>query len=116
MIKKALREKLINKLIEEKKVLTNKVYHNDVDIDGDEIDEIQATLITSISNQLSSRDMQKLHQIEQALSRIEENTFGNCVDCEEPISERRLEINPSCTTCITCAEQREFEDKQRRRS
>lgn len=116
MIKKASREKLTKRLLKEKEALSSKTYTNDVDVDGDEIDEIQATLISSISNQLSSRDAQKLNQIEDALKRINDNSFGICEDCEEPISEKRLEVNPYYSTCIACAEQREFEDKQRKRS
>lgn len=115
-MKKSLREKIVKKLLEEKAALVSKTYSNDIDVEGDEIDEIQGTLIASISSQLSSRDSQKLTQIEGALKRIEDDNFGLCEDCEEPISEKRLEINPYFSTCITCAEQREFEDKQRKRS
>lgn len=114
-MKKSVREKIVKKLLEEKVALASKIYTNDIDVEGDEIDEIQGTLIASISSQLSSRDSQKLKQIENALKRIEEDNFGLCEDCEEPISEKRLEINPYFSTCITCAEQREFEDKQRKR-
>lgn len=114
-MKKSVKEKLINKLMEEKKELESKTYSHEVDVDGDETDEIQGSLLNHISSQLSSRDAQKLRQIDSALKRIEENTFGLCEDCEEEISEKRLEVNPYFSTCIGCAEQREFEDKQRKR-
>ena len=116
MTKKSTRDKIIKNLLEEKALLASKTYNNDIDIDGDEIDEIQGSLIVSISSQLSSRDAQKLQQIDNAIKKLEDNTFGICEDCEESISDKRLEINPYFSTCITCAEQREFNDKQRKRN
>lgn len=115
MIKKSTLTKIMASLTEEKNSLLSKTYHNDIDVDGDEIDEIQGSLIASISSQLSSRDAQKLSQIEVAFKKIQDNTFGTCDDCEEMISEKRLEVNPYCSTCINCAELREIEDKQRKR-
>lgn len=115
MTKKSVRDKLVKKLLEEKTTLAAKTYNNDIDIDGDEIDEIQGSLIVSISSQLSSRDTEKLKQIDNALKKLEDNTFGMCEDCGEAISDKRLEVNPYFSTCITCAEQREFQDKQRKR-
>lgn len=114
-MKKSVKEKILKKLITEKNELLSKTYNNDIDVDGDEIDEIQGSLIASISSQLSTRDSQKLHQIDKAIKKIDDNTFGICEDCEELISDKRLEVNPYFSTCIMCAEQREFEDKQRKR-
>lgn len=116
-MKKNAIERIVASLQKEKKELTAKLHqgNHEVDVDGDEIDEIQGNLIASISSQLSSRDNQKLVQIEQALTKIKNNSFGLCEDCEEAISDKRLEINPYFATCISCAEQREFDLKQRKR-
>ncbi len=54
-------------------------------------------------------------QIENALSKIERGEFGTCEDCEEAIAEKRLEINPYFSTCISCAELKEIDGKQRAR-
>jgi DnaK suppressor protein len=42
-------------------------------------------------------------QLRAALRRIEEGTYGRCVDCEEPIAPARLAAMPEITTCIACA-------------
>lgn len=115
MLKKNI-EKIKKSLLRQKSELQTKSYQqNDVDIDGDETDEIQANLIITVNNQLSSRDREKLLQIENALKKIEGNTYGLCEECGDAIAEKRLEINPYFSTCISCAEQKEIENKQRRR-
>jgi RNA polymerase-binding protein DksA len=48
-----------------------------------------------------------LHQIEDALVRIEDKTFGVCIACGRQISLRRLKAVPYATYCIRC--QKQFE-------
>lgn len=111
-MKKKFVEKIVEILLNQKNTLKTKSYHDDIDTDGDETDEIQAKILANVNKQLSSRDQQKLVQIEQALSRIDNGNFGSCEDCEEEIGEKRLQFNPCFTTCISCAEARELENKQ----
>lgn len=42
-------------------------------------------------------------RIDQALSRIEEGSFGDCVMCGEPIAPKRLDLDPAVPTCLDCA-------------
>jgi RNA polymerase-binding transcription factor DksA len=44
-----------------------------------------------------------LHDIERALERLDEGTYGVCERCGQPISVARLEAMPATTTCIACA-------------
>lgn len=41
-----------------------------------------------------------LTEVQQALKRIEEGTYGRCVDCGEPIPEKRLEAIPWAARCV----------------
>jgi len=86
-----------------------------VDNEGDETDEIQANQLIEMNHQLAVRSSAKMSQIESALKRIEEGTYGLCQDCEDPIPEKRLLSNPYFQTCVSCAEEREAEEKQRKR-
>ncbi len=86
-----------------------------IDTDGDETDEIQGNLLIELTNQLNSRNATKLAQIEAALKRVDDKTYGKCQDCEEDIPEKRLLNNPYFQTCVSCAEEREAEEKQRKR-
>ena len=47
---------------------------------------------------------QKLHDIDAALSRIKNGTYGICPSCDEPISEARLKTIPTALLCRNCME------------
>lgn len=111
---KKMMEKFRGQLLEEKdKIIKAISQDSSVDLDGDEIDEIQGGLIASIQNQLSSRDKEKLSRIDMALAKISNKTFGLCEDCGEEILEKRLSFNPSSITCVSCAEEREINERKR---
>jgi DnaK suppressor protein len=48
-----------------------------------------------------------LRRIEAALCRCDDGRYGDCLDCEEPIDPRRLELDPAATLCIRCAQARD---------
>ncbi len=50
---------------------------------------------------------QRLRRIEAALRRCDDGRYGVCLDCDEPIGERRLDFDPAAALCIACAEARE---------
>ncbi|MEJ2245588.1 MAG: TraR/DksA family transcriptional regulator [Acidobacteriota bacterium] len=50
----------------------------------------------------SAGDRQILQLISEALARIEEQTFGICTHCENPIQHKRLEAVPWARYCIEC--------------
>ena len=45
----------------------------------------------------------KLKRIDAALKRIDKDEFGLCIKCEEEITPRRLEVDPTAPLCIDCA-------------
>ena len=45
----------------------------------------------------------EIHQIENALKRISEGTYGTCAKCREPIDPRRLKAPPTAATCVSCS-------------
>jgi RNA polymerase-binding protein DksA len=60
---------------------------------------------------LRNRAERMLEQIEGALERIEEGTYGICVRCEDKISRNRLRAKPFASLCIDCRE--EIESRRR---
>lgn len=84
----------------------------DIDSDGDEVDLVQGIIIKSISDKISERDKEYLQRLELALERINNGTYGECEDCGELISEKRLAAVLDCKYCIECAEQKEKLSKQ----
>ena len=51
---------------------------------------------------LRERNEQHLAQVEAALSRLDEGTFGACVRCGRPVGAERLEAIPWAAHCIDC--------------
>ena len=43
-------------------------------------------------------------EVDAALDRMEEGTFGLCRACEEPIETKRLEAVPGAKYCLDCQE------------
>jgi DnaK suppressor protein len=51
---------------------------------------------------LGDRDRDKLSEIEEALDRLNDKTYGECEDCGEPIAEQRLLALPFTCVCVEC--------------
>ena len=45
----------------------------------------------------------EISQIEAALKRIAEGSYGVCAQCGDEIAPKRLEAQPTATRCIKCA-------------
>lgn len=45
-----------------------------------------------------------LHEIDDALARLDAGTYGVCAECGLPIPAARLEARPFATYCVACAE------------
>ncbi|MGB0909733.1 MAG: TraR/DksA family transcriptional regulator [Nitrospirales bacterium] len=53
-------------------------------------------------------------QIEDALVSLEEGTYGICAECEEEVSEKRLQALPFARLCVACQTNRELMEKIQR--
>ena len=97
------------RLLDERKSMLSKIQVDNsiVDFEGDEADEIQANLLVYVNNHVNSRYKSSIDKIDNALDKINKNTYGYCEECEEEIIEKRLEFNPYFITCVSCAEKKE---------
>jgi len=59
---------------------------------------------------LGERESQAVADIDQALLRIEEGSYGTCQSCGKPIDERRLEAVPTARYDAAC--QTRLEEEQ----
>jgi DnaK suppressor protein len=50
-------------------------------------------------------------QIEEALARLHEGSYGTCADCGIEISEKRLKALPFARRCVACQEKAELLEK-----
>ena len=77
----------------------------------DETDLAASEINQNLVFKLRERERQLLSKIDEALSRMDEGSFGTCMDCEEPIEPKRLEARPVSTLCISCKEKQEHREK-----
>jgi RNA polymerase-binding transcription factor len=70
-------------------------------------DTATETVEREIGNTLEEHDERLLESIDAALQRIENGTYGKCVNCGAQIPEERLEAMPWATLCIECKRKEE---------
>jgi len=76
----------------------------------------EADIQDDIEFALIQMKSETLHKIEEALARLDERTYGNCFECGEEISERRLRALPFAVRCKTCEEAREQAEMRERQT
>jgi DnaK suppressor protein len=70
-------------------------------------DTATETVEREIGNTLEEHDERLLGAIDAALARIDDGTYGKCVNCGAQIPEERLEAMPWATLCIDCKRKEE---------
>ena len=76
----------------------------------------EADIQDDIEFALIQMKSETLVKIEEALSRLEEGTFGYCFECGDEISERRLRALPFAVRCKDCEEAREVAEQRERQT
>jgi DnaK suppressor protein len=76
----------------------------------DSVDMSLQDVNREIAFRLGERESQMVADIDQALLRIDEGTYGECARCGKPIDERRLEALPTARYDAAC--QAEIEANQ----
>lgn len=56
---------------------------------------------------LASNDREALYELDDALKKIEEGTFGICEACKSLITKNRLKAVPDARLCVKCQEKKE---------
>ncbi len=74
----------------------------------------RATQESEFSLELRTRDRERklIRKIEEALNRIEDRSYGYCVETGEEIGVKRLEARPVATLCVEAQERRERRERQ----
>jgi len=121
MAQEKISEKLVNecrtKLLQTKTDLLNRVKEAKLNFDnedkgGDEADQTVRVLAEQEFLNMTDRLRHQLMEIESALARIENGTFGLCEETEEVIEPERLRAIPWTRLSIEGAEIRESMNKR----
>ena len=67
-------------------------------------DRALSTVIRDLSYQVTAKERDILRRVDDALDRIENNTYGICVSCEKKVQLGRLDAVPWARHCIECQE------------
>jgi DnaK suppressor protein len=76
-----------------------------LDVPSDEGDLSQQSHEEWIFLNRNSLEIKLLREVQHALRRIREGSFGVCQRCEQPISAKRLDAIPWAKYCVSCQEQ-----------
>jgi DnaK suppressor protein len=67
------------------------------------LSRMDAMQAQAMSVETKRRRRIELARLAAALGRIDDGSFGECLECAEPIAEKRLLHDPSTLRCIGCA-------------
>ena len=77
-----------------------------LDYDPNFADSSQVTAERGEAEALATRLREQLDDVERALAKISDGTYGLCDSCGQPIATARLEAMPATHFCIACASKR----------
>ena len=55
---------------------------------------------------LLTQALEQIAEIDAAIGRLDEGTYGICVRCGQPVGQGRLAARPAAATCIRCAQRK----------
>ena len=68
----------------------------------DRKDDAAQAMLTDVTDTEDRLHLAEMKEVEGALQRLDEGTFGDCVDCGEPIPLQRLLLVPAALRCTAC--------------
>jgi DnaK suppressor protein len=107
---KVFRERLLQKKQEIMEAYNkNKSYGKEAD--GEATQDIADKAANSYTKEflfsLSNAERSLLHEVDDAITRIEDRRYGVCAACEEDMNAKRLEAVPWARLCLACQEKQE---------
>lgn len=67
-------------------------------------DQALSSTMEAIRGSYQNTEHEEYNMILKALKAIDEGTYGICIDCNQPISEKRLKYYPNASRCLACQE------------
>ena len=102
------------KLLEQRNLLLGMVERTedygreaDRDVSQDPADKASNSYTKELLFSQSTTERNTLKMIEEAIGRVEDGAFGDCLNCGQEIKPKRLEAIPWAPFCIDCQELQE---------
>ena len=80
----------------------------------DIVESAEADIQEELEFSLVQMKSETLNKINDALTRLDQDTYGNCFECGEEIAEKRLRALPFAVRCKDCEEAREVAEQRER--
>jgi len=97
---------LKEKLLAERELLIEKLKGNDLSVDDSETPDPVDLAVRNYSKNVmlavSENESRQLTLIDEALLRLEDDEYGPCQNCENPINPKRLAAIPWARYCLDC--------------
>jgi len=77
-----------------------------LEYDSNFADSSQVTAERGEAEVLANNLLDSLHEVEHALEKFSDASYGQCESCAKPIAPARLEAKPEARFCIDCASKR----------
>ena len=84
---------------------------DDNNISADLVDQASSYIDKNVEMKAINRQIKLISEIDKALRRIMDDTYGYCLDTAEPIGLKRLMARPVATLCIAAQEKHEKDEK-----
>jgi DnaK suppressor protein len=82
----------------------------------DAVESAEADIQEDLEFALVQMKSETLNKITDALTRLEQGTYGNCFECGDEIAEKRLRALPFAVRCKGCEEAREAAEQRERQA
>ena len=70
----------------------------------DDIDRVQGAVERELAIRQLESSFSRIQSVRLALERIEDGSYGTCLECEQEISPKRLKAVPWACCCVRCQE------------
>ena len=70
----------------------------------DDIDRVQGAVERELAIRQLESNFSRIQSVKLALERIEDGSYGTCLECEQEISPKRLKAVPWASCCVRCQE------------
>lgn len=108
-------------LIEQRRRILNEVAESEAELEyihaerePELVERGQEACREQLFERLDERGQREIEEIDVALARIADGTYGTCLDCDGPIGIARLNARPAASLCIGCARSRETQSQRSR--
>lgn len=108
-----MKEQLLARRVQLVQQLTENAVTPELERQGKDVgDEALSATLSDVQSSLDQTEINELNRIDAALASFDRGEYGICIDCNDPISQRRLEYSPYVDRCIVCQEAYEREQEQ----